>query len=108
MPREAYTTATTTTSIVSPPQQPSQPDQQPSAASTMDDARLINIFDEPSSHRSSSYPPSSNSIYGDLMDGLGDSNDPLLNMSHSGTDDHDFFGGATTATAVARADTQVD
>lgn len=67
----------------------------------MDDARLINIFDEPSSHRSSSYPPSSNSSYGDLLDGLGDSDDPLLNMSHSGTDDHDFFGGATTATAVA-------
>lgn len=64
----------------------------------VDDAKLINMFDEPSSHRSSSFPPSSNSSYGDLLDGLGDSDDPLLNMSHSGTDEHDFFGGATTTT----------
>jgi hypothetical protein len=65
-----------------------------------DDARLINMFDEPSSHRSSSFPPSSNSSYGDLLDGIGgDSDDPLLNMSHSGTDDHDFFGGVTATVA---------
>jgi len=100
---EAATTrdaSVTASSVVAPPPRVSPPNQQHSTSILNgDDVKLINIFDEPHSQHSSSFPPSSNSSYGDLLAGLGDSEDPLLSMSHSGPDDHDFFGGATTVSS---------